>query len=66
MILTATQIDLDIIIPSEVSQTNIIWNCLYVDSFRKRDTNELIHTKQNKPKDMENNLIVTKGEKQGE
>ena len=25
-----------------------------------------LHTKQNKPKDMENNLIVTKGEKQGE
>ena len=25
-----------------------------------------LHTKQNKPKDMENNLIVIKGEKQGE
>ena len=39
--------DLDIIIPSEVSQTNIIWYCLHVDSFKKRDTKELTYkTKQ--------------------
>ena len=35
--------DLDIIIASEVSQTNIIWYSLYVDSFKKRDKNELTY-----------------------
>ena len=57
--------DLDSVIPSEVSHINIISYCLYVDSCKKKIQMNL-HTKQNKPKDMENNLIVTKGEKQGE
>ena len=41
----ATQIDLEIIILSEVSQrkTNIIWYCLYVESKKENDTNKLIY-----------------------
>ena len=40
----ATWMDLEIIIPSEISQTkrNIIWYFLYAD-FKKNDTNELIY-----------------------
>ena len=41
----ATWMDLEIIILSEVNQTNIIWYCLYVESKKKKkkDTNELTY-----------------------
>ena len=32
---------------------------------REREIQTNLHTKQNKPKDMENKFMVTKGEKQG-
>ena len=45
MLFAATQKDLEIIRLSEVSQrkTNIIWCHLYVESKKKKDTNELIY-----------------------
>ena len=57
MPLAATWMDLEIIILNEVSQrwTNIIRYCLYSESKKKKDTNELIYKTENK-------LMVTKGE----
>ena len=70
MPLAATQMDLDIIILSEVRQTktNIVWYCVYVDSLKTKKRERERYRKtyiQNKPKDMENKYMVTKGEKQG-
>ena len=47
----ATWMDLEIIILSEVSQTktNIIWYCLYVESKKKNDTNELTYKTETDP-----------------
>ena len=57
MPLAATWMDLEIIILNEVSQrwTNIIRYCLYSESKKKKDTNELIYKTENK-------VMVTKGE----
>ena len=64
----ATWMDLEIIILSEVSQTKkdkyyIYMYCLYVES--KKITEMNLFTKQ-KHTDIENKLMVTKGERGGE
>ena len=61
----ATWMDLKIIILSEVSQTktNIIWYYLYVES-KKNYRNELIY-KTEIDSDLENKLMVIKGESSG-
>ena len=58
----ATRMDLEIIILSEVSQTktNIIWHHLYVKS--KKIIHMKLFIKQNRLIDIENKLVVTKGE----
>ena len=58
----ATWMDLEIIILSEVSQTeNITRYCLYVESKKKKkDTDKLIHKNRNRPTDTENKLTVAK------
>ena len=55
--------DLEIIILSEIIQTktNIIRYHLYVE-LEKNDTNELIYKTENRRTDIENKLMVTKGE----
>ena len=59
-----TWVNLEIIIPSEVSQrkTNIIWHHSYVESnfFLKLQMNFLQN--RNRLTDMENKLMVTQGE----
>ena len=60
-------IDLEIIIPSKVSQTktNIIYH-LYVESFKKMiQMNLYTKKKKNRPIYIENKLMVTKGEMRG-
>ena len=58
---TATQIDLEIIILSEVSQTKTNTIChLYVES-KITYKRTYLHN-GNKPRDTENKLMVTKGE----
>ena len=55
----ATWMDLEIIILNKISQRQIFY-FLYVES-KKKDTNELIYN-TNRPTDIENKLMVTKGE----
>ena len=63
----ATWMDLEIIILSEVSQrkTNIIWHHLYVES-KKNDTNETYLKNRNRLTNIENELMVAKGERDRE
>ena len=58
----ATQMDLEIIIPSEVNQTktNIIWYHLYMES-KNSDTNELFY-KTDTDSDAEYKFIIIKEE----
>ena len=56
----ATWMDLEIIILSEVGQTNIIWYHLYTESKQKH---KLTYSQnRNRLIDIENNLMVTKRE----
>ena len=61
----ATWTDLEIIILSEVSQkkTNIIWYHLYVESKKMMQMNYLHN--RNRLIDIENKLMVTKGDSDG-
>ena len=58
--------DLEIIILSEVSQTNIIWYHLYVESKKKIDTNELIYKIETDSQASQTNLWLPKGKGGGE
>ena len=49
MLFAATWMDLESIILGEVNQINIKWNCLYVESGKKNDTNELIYKTEKDP-----------------
>jgi len=60
----ATWMDLEIIILSEVIQTNTIWHHLYVES-KKNDTNEFYLQNRNRLTDTANKLMVSKGGKEG-
>jgi len=60
----APWMDLEIIILSEVIQTNTIWHHLYVES-KKNDTNEFYLQNRNRLIDTANKLMVTKGGKEG-
>ena len=64
MPLAATWMDLEITILSEVSQTktNIIWYHLYVE-YKKMIQMNLYLQNRNRLTDIENKLIVTKGER---
>ena len=71
MPLAATQMDLDIIILSEVRQTktNIVWYCVYVDSIktkkgRERDTKKL--TYKTNQKTWKTNIWLPKGKSKGD
>ena len=61
MPLTATWMDLEIIIPSDTNQrkTDIVWYHLYVES---KTWYEWMYL-QNRNRPVENKLMVTKGEK---
>ena len=61
MLCAATWMDLEIIILGEVSQTNIKWNCLYVESEKKWYKWTYLQNRK-RPTDIENKFIVTKGE----
>ena len=58
----ATQVDLEIIILSEVSQrkTNIIWYHLYMESL-KNDTNELVYKTETDSQIQKTNLWLPNG-----
>ena len=60
----ATWTDLEIIILSEVRdrKANILWYHLYMESKKKKNTNEVIY--KIRLTDIENKLIVTKGDSQ--
>ena len=60
---TATWMDLEFIIQSEVSQTktNIIWYHFHVDS-KKNDTNELTYKTEIDSQTQKTNLWLPKGE----
>ena len=63
----ATWMDLEIIILSEVRQrkTNIIWYHSYVESKKKWHKWTYLHNR-NRLTDIENKLVVTNGEREGE
>ena len=63
MLFTAIWMDLEIIILSEVNQAEKHkYDITYMCNKKKSDTNELIY-KTNRPTDIENKLMVTKGER---
>ena len=62
----ARWMDSEIIMRSEVSQTktNILWYCLYVESKKNKEWYKWTHIQdRNRPTDIENKLVVTKGER---
>ena len=64
-IYAATWVDLEVIILSEVSQRQISYDITYMWNLKKNDTNRTYIQNRNRPTDIENKLIVTKGESWG-
>ena len=56
---------IEIIVLSEVSQRQISYDIIYMWNLKKNDTNELIY-KTEIDSDIENKVMVTKGESGGE
>ena len=56
-----TWMELEIIILSEVSQREILYDIPYMQNLKRNDINELVY-KISIITDLENELIVTKGE----
>ena len=63
MLLAATQMDLEIIILSEVRERQIPYDITYMWNLKKNDTNEVIYKTETDSQTQKTNLRLPKGER---